>query len=124
MEQKKQKLTPQVMEDRLIDFASRVIDVVESLPPTPTGKHIGGQMLRSGTSPAMNYGEAQAAESRSNFIHKMKICLKELRETLVCLKIIVKRNWFPEGKLDSILVENNELVAIFIASTKTAVSKK
>ncbi len=124
MEQKKQKLTPQVMEDRLIDFASRVIDVVESLPPTPTGKHIGGQMLRSGTSPAMNYGEAQAAESRSDFIHKMKICLKELRETLVCLKIIVKRNWFPEGKLDSILVENNELVAIFIASTKTAVSKK
>ena len=124
MEQKQQKLTPQVMEDRLIDFASRVIDVVEALPPTPAGKHIGGQMLRSGTSPALNYGEAQVAESRSDFIHKMKICLKELRETLVCLKIIAKRNWFPEGKLDSILVENNELVAIFIASTKTAVSKK
>lgn len=79
MEQKQQKLTPQVMEDRLIDFASRVIDVVEALPPTSAGKHIGGQMLRSGTSPAMNYGEAQVAESRNDFIHKMKICLKELR---------------------------------------------
>lgn len=124
MEQKQQKLTPQVMEDRLIDFASWVIDVVEALPPTPAGKHIGGQMLRSGTSPAMNYGEAQVAESRNDFIHKMKICLKELRETLVCLKIIMKRNWFPEGKLDSLMIENNELVAIFIASTKTAVSKK
>jgi len=124
MEEKKQKLTPQVMEDRLIDFASRVIDVVEALPPTPAGKHIGGQMLRSGTSPALNYGEAQVAESRSDFIHKMKICLKELRETLVYLKIIEKRNWFPEGKLDSLMIENNELVAIFIASTKTAVSKK
>ncbi len=112
------------MEDRLIEFASQVIDVVEALPQTSAGKHIGGQMLRSGTSPALNYGEAQAAESRSDFIHKMKICLKELRETLVCQKIIVKRKWFPEGKLDFLLAENNELVAIFIASTKTAVSKK
>ena len=71
------------LEDRLIEFAVRIIALIESLPKTKVGKHVGGQLLRSGTSPAPNYGEAQGAESRSDFIHKMKICLKELRETRV-----------------------------------------
>ena len=71
------------IEDRLIDFAVRIIALIESLPKNKVGKHVGGQLLRSGTSPAPNYGEAQGAESRSDFIHKMKICLKELRETRV-----------------------------------------
>ncbi len=124
METNRKKLTPQEMEDRLIRFASRIIDLVESLPKTLSAKHLGGQVLRSGTSPALNYGEAQSAESRDDFIHKMKICLKELRETLVCLKIINTRNWFPQTKLASLLVENNELVSIFVASTKTAGSRK
>jgi len=124
MESSPKKMTPQEMEDRLIEFASRIIDIVETMPKTPASKHIGGQMLRSGTSPALNYGEAQAAESRDDFIHKMKICLKELRETLICLKLTVKRKWFPEGRLDALLKENNELVAIFIASTKTAIGKR
>ena len=68
------------LEDRLIDFAIRIIRVAESLPKTKVGNHIAGQLIRSGRSPAPNYGEAQSAESRLDFIHKMKISLKELRE--------------------------------------------
>ncbi|MBW2125944.1 MAG: four helix bundle protein [Deltaproteobacteria bacterium] len=64
------------LEDRLIDFAVRVIRTAESLPKTKVGRHIAGQLVRCGTSPAANYGEAQSAESRSDFIHKIKICLK------------------------------------------------
>ncbi len=94
--QKTYIMTPQELEDRLIDFASRIIDLVEALPKTPAGKHLGGQLLRSGTSPALNYGEARAAESGPDFRHKMKVCLKELRETYVCLRIIEKRKWFTE----------------------------
>lgn len=122
MESRK-KTTPQEIEERLIDFASRVIDLVEALPKSAAAKHLGGQILRSGTSPALNYGEAQAAESRDDFVHKMKICLKELRETLVCLKLIAKRNWFPENKLQPLVNENNELVSMFVASVKTAGNK-
>lgn len=120
----KQPPTPLETENRLIDFASRVIDLVEMLPKSAAGKHLGGQILRSGTAPALNYGEAQSAESRDDFIHKMKICLKELRETLICLKLISKRTWFAEGKLAALLGENNELVAMFVASTKTAAGRK
>jgi len=122
MAKNQKKVTSQDMEERLIDFASRIIDMVEALPKTPAAKHLGGQILRSGTSPALNYGEAQAAESREDFVHKMKVCLKELRETLICLKLITRRTWFPEGKLTSLLVESNELVSIFVASLKTATS--
>ncbi len=73
------------LEDRLIDFAVRIVRTAESLPKTKVGNHIAGQLIRCGTSPAPNYGEAQSAESRSDFIHKMKVCLKELRETRVWL---------------------------------------
>lgn len=120
----KQKFKPVELEYRLIEFASRILDMVEALPHTAAAKHLGGQILRSGTAPALNYGEAQSAESRDDFIHKMKICQKELRETLICLKLIETRKWFPEGKLAPLLDENNELVAIFVASTKTATGKK
>ena len=123
MEKDHKKVTPQEMEERLIEFASRIIDMVEALPRTAAAKHLGGQILRSGTSPALNYGEAQAAESRDDFVHKMKVCLKELRETLVCLKLVSKRNWFLEGKLTPLVAENNELVSMFVASTKTATSQ-
>jgi len=78
------------LEERLIEFAVQIIRTVESLPRTRVGNHIAGQLVRSGTSPASNYGEAQSAESRSDFIHKMKICLKELRETKVWLLMIIK----------------------------------
>jgi four helix bundle protein len=113
-------LETQETENRLIEFASRIIDLVEALPTTLAAKHLGGQIVRSGTSPALNYGEAQGAESKADFIHKMKICLKELRETFICLKIISKRTWFTDDRLTLLLAENNELIAIFVASTKTA----
>ncbi len=110
------------LETRLIEFASRVIDMAEKMPKTFAAKHVGSQIIRSSTSPAFNYGEAQGAESKEDFIHKMKICLKELRETLICLKLIEKRGWFVPGKLSELIKENNELVAIFVVSTKTATS--
>ncbi|MEZ6041854.1 MAG: four helix bundle protein [Planctomycetaceae bacterium] len=72
------------IEDRLIDFAVRVLNVTEALPNTKAGNHIAGQLVRSGMIAAPNYGEARAAESRRDFVHKMKVCLKELRETLIC----------------------------------------
>ena len=113
------------LEDRLIEFAVRTIILIESLPKTKVGKHVGGQLLRSGTSPAPNYGEAQGAESRSDFIHKMKICLKELRETRVWLKIIGKTKLIrPELKLKPLIEENNQLISIFVASIKTAKENK
>ena len=71
------------LQERLIEFAVRVLNVVESLPNSRVGNHVAGQLIRSGTSPAPNYGEAQSAESRKDFIHIMKVALKELRETLV-----------------------------------------
>jgi len=76
------------LEERLIQFALLIIDIVEMLPNTRAGNHIAGQLIRSGTSPAFNYGEAQVAESRDDFIHKMKICLKELKETHIAVQII------------------------------------
>ncbi|MCB0526666.1 MAG: four helix bundle protein [Lewinellaceae bacterium] len=111
-------------EKRLIRFATRVFNLSEKLPTSIIGKHLGAQIIRSASSPALNYGEAQAAESREDFLHKMKICLKELRETSVCLKLISERNWFPDEKLNSIIQENDELVSIFVASTKTISKNK
>ncbi len=108
------------LEERLIDFAVRCITVAEALPQTFAAKHIGGQVTRSGTSPALNYGEAQAAESRADFSHKMKVCLKELRETLIALKIIRRSNWLPESRLEPLMIENNELISIFVKSIATA----
>jgi four helix bundle protein len=108
------------LEDRLIAFAVRVIDTAEALPNTAAGKNLSGQIVRSGTSPALNYGEAQAAESRADFIHKMRICLKELRETFVCLKIIQRKEYFKEKQLEPLINENRELVSIFVRSIQTA----
>ena len=113
------------LEERLIDFAVRIIRIAESLPKTKVGNHIAGQLIRCGTSPAPNYGEAQGTESRSDFIHKMKICLKELRETKVWLKIIIRANLIkPKSKLEPDIIENDELISIFVASIKTARQNK
>jgi len=88
------------------------------------GNHIAGQLIRCGTSPAPNYGEAQSAESRSDFIHKMKVALKELRETRVWLFIIVRANLIrPTSKLEPLINENNELISIFVTSITTAKEK-
>ena len=113
------------LEERLIDFAVRVIRTTESLPKTKIGNHISGQLIRSGTSPASNYGEAQSAESRADFIHKMGIALKELRETRIWLLIIMKANLIkPVSKLDALSDENNQLISIFVTSIGTAKQNK
>jgi four helix bundle protein len=109
------------LESRLIDFAVNVIDMSESLPKTRAGNHIAGQLLRCGTSPAPNYGEAESAESRSDFIHKMKVCLKELRETKIWLIILLlSKLQKPEQQITSLLNENEQLILIFFSSVKTA----
>ncbi len=78
--------------DRLIEFAIRNIELVEQLPKNRAGNHIAGQLIRCGTSPTLNYGEVQSSESQKDFVHKMKIILKELRETNICLKIIKRKS--------------------------------
>ncbi|MDN3515824.1 MAG: four helix bundle protein [Candidatus Brocadia sp.] len=113
------------LEERLIDFAVRIIRTAESLPKIRAGNHIAGQLIRCGTSPAPNYGEAQSAESRSDFIHKIKVSLKELRETRIWLLMMVKANLIkPMSKLEPLINENNELISIFVTSVKTAKQKE
>ncbi|MCK4654668.1 MAG: four helix bundle protein [Candidatus Cloacimonetes bacterium] len=109
------------LQDRLIDYAVRIIHLSEALPNTKTGNHIHSQILKSGTSPAPNYGEAQSAESTADFIHKLKIALKELRETEVWLKIIMRAKLItPKDKLSPLLTETDELISIFVKSIETA----
>ena len=113
------------IEDRLINFAVLIIREAEGLPKTKAGNHISSQLIRCGTSPAPNYGEAQSAESRLDFIHKMKICLKELRETRIWLLMIEKASMVKnKSKFDSLLSENNELISIFVKSIRTAKENK
>jgi len=113
------------LQDRLIDFAVRIIKLSNALPETRAGKHICAQILRSGTSPAPNYGEAQSAESKADFIHKLKIALKELRETEIWLKIIVRSGLIqPLESLAPLLKETDELIAILFKSVKTAGKQK
>ncbi len=111
------------LEERLIDFVLKVDEVIENLPSTKLANHLSGQMVRSGTSPALNYGEAQSAESQRDFIHKMQVILKELRETRISLKIIIKKPLLNRKTVHPVLTENEELIAIFAQSVKTAKSK-
>ncbi len=109
------------LEERLIDFAVRIIHLANALPKSKIGNHISGQMIRSGTSPAPNYGEAQDAESRSDFIHKVKIILKELRETRIWLLMIAKAKLIRSvSKLQPLINECDELISIFVKSAQTA----
>ena len=108
------------LEERLIDYAVGIVRLAGELPETRAGRHICGQMLRSGTSPAPNYGEAQSAESRADFIHKLKLGLKELRETEIWLKMIVRADMLPiSGTVSPLLKETDELICILVASIKT-----
>ena len=108
------------LEDRLLDFAVDVIELTQSLPNTRAGNHIAGQLLRCGTSPLSNHGEVEAAESRKDFLHKLRICLKELRETKRWLRLVsrLKRLGDP-ANLPACLNEVEELIRIFAASVKT-----
>ena len=110
------------LEDRLISFAVQICLLTERFPPTAIAKHVSAQIIRSGTSPFANYGEAQAAESRQDFVHKLKVCLKELRETLAWLKFAERMNFCPD-QLDAAKRECDELVSIFVTSVRTATAK-
>jgi len=113
------------LEERLINFAVSIIELTNEMPDKKSANHLSGQIIRSGTSPALNYGEAQSAESRKDFIHKIKIVLKELRETFICLKIIERSRLYKNRqKLDKLLLENNELISIFVKSIETAQKNK
>src|SRR5467141_1521107 len=108
------------LEERLIDFAVRVINLSANLPRSPAGKHVAGQIMRSGTSPAPNYGEARGAESRADFVHKIRVVLKELNETSIWLRIIERSGILKAKLLIDIAQENGDLCKIFAASLKTA----
>jgi four helix bundle protein len=109
------------LEERLLEFASAVINLSEKLPNSRAGNHIAGQILRSGTSPYPNHGEAEDAESREDFIHKLKICLKELRETRRWTRLIKRKGWSKDDPtLSLILSESDELTRIFFSSIQTA----
>jgi four helix bundle protein len=109
------------LEERLVKFSVMVITLVETLPDNLPGRYISGQITRSGMSPALNYGEAQGAESMNDFIHKMKVSLKELRETFIALKIIKSKPLTKNTELlDACMIECNELISIFVKSIKTA----
>ena len=112
------------LEDRLIEYSSSVIELVGLLPNTKAGNHLGGQMIRCGIAPALLYGEAQCAESRSDFIHKMKVILKELRESLISLKLIERKKIYDLKIVTNVKDECNQLVAIFVKSIETAKKNK
>src|SRR5438045_9068880 len=113
------------LEDRLNSFTCSIINIVESLPNTRAGNYIVGQLIRSGHSPAFNYGEVQAAESRADFIHKLGICMKELKECRIAFKIIIKNQLIkPVSTLQDTYNETEELIAIIAKSIETARRKK
>jgi four helix bundle protein len=113
------------LEERLVKFSVMIITLVETLPDTLSGRYISGQITRSGMFPALNYGEAQGAESMNDFIHKMKVSLKELRETFIALKIIKTKPLSKKTELlDACMNECNELISIFVKSIKTAESNR
>src|SRR5437870_2976044 len=108
------------LEERLIEFAAGIIRFAEELPKTTTGRHIALQILRSGTAAAPNYAEARGAESRADFIHKLGIVQKELNETSVWLRIVLRINREKEDVIVAILQENVELAKIITASIRAA----
>jgi len=108
------------LEERLIDFAVRIIKRSAHLPKIPAGKHISGQILRSGTSPAPTYGEARGAESHADFVHKLGVVLKELNETCIWLRVIERGELVKPELLIDIIDESNQLCRIFTSSLKTS----
>lgn len=108
------------LENRLVKFAILMLELCEDLHKLRISGNLAAQLSRSGTAPAMLYGEVQAAESRADFIHKMKLVLKELRETRITLRIIYEKPILSNDKIKSGLKEANELIGIFTQSVKTA----
>ena len=108
------------LEERLLEYAARIIRLVEKLPDTRTGNHVAGQLLRSGTSALPNHAEAQAAESRKDFVHKLKICHKELRESRRWLRLIQRVPLLKAPAVEPLVQETEELIRIFSTSIRTA----
>ena len=108
------------LEERLLEFAARAGKVVDALPDSRLGRHVAGQLVRCGTSPAPNYGEACAAESRADFVHKLGIVLKELSETRIWLRLAVKSRLLPPKKLELLIDEATQLMNIIAKSIVTA----
>src|SRR5882724_6380417 len=117
-------MTSDELIDRLINFAARVGKVVDALPDTRMGRHIGGQLIRSGTSPAPNYEEACAAESRADFVHKLSISLKELRESRCWIRLIIKTEMLPEHRMGELFDECHQLCNIIAQSIVTAKKRR
>jgi four helix bundle protein len=108
------------LEDRLLEFAVAVVEQSDDLPNTRAGNHIAGQLLRCGTSPYGHHGEVESAESRKDFIHKLKVCLKELRETRRWLRLVSRlKNMNRDPRLVPCLAEAQELIRIFVTSVRT-----
>lgn len=112
------------LEERLINFAVRIIRLCEAMPKTVAGRHLSGQLARSGTSPAFNYGEARAAESTRDFVHKMRVVHKELNESNINLQIILRSELLPKQQLVSIMDECDQLCRISNTSIQTALGRK
>ena len=112
------------IQERLIDFAVSIIKFTTKLPKSTVGKHVSGQILRSGTSPAPNYAEARSAESSNDFIHKLKISLKELNETAVGLQIIIRSKMIPSKECMDLQKECDELCKIISASVRTSKKRR
>ena len=108
------------LEERLLNYAAEIIKFTEKLPNSRAGNHIAGQLLRSGTSPLSNHGEAEAAESHEDFVHKLKVCLKELRESLRWIRLVRKSRLLPDAETNRLESESDELVRIFVASLRTS----
>ena len=108
------------IQERLIDFAVRTVRLCGSLPRTQAARHVSGQLLRSGTAPAAHYAEARGAESTRDFVHKLRICLKELNESNIWLQIIQRSDMIPAGRLTELIQECRELSRIVNASIRTA----
>lgn len=113
------------LEDRLLDFAVRIIRVTESMKRTRAAVHVADQLLRSGTSPYGHHGEAESAESRADFLHKLRICAKELREARRWLRLVERAQLVAKPQLlAGIMAEAEELIRIFSASIRTAENNK
>jgi four helix bundle protein len=112
------------LEERLLDYAVRIIRLVDALPASRAGRHVGDQLLRCGTSPLANHGELQGAESRKDFIHKLGLCLKEIREARRWLRLIHRVPLLTPAKVDPLIAEREALIKIFAASIRTAERNK
>lgn len=110
------------LQERLIGFAVMIIKFCSKLPKTDAGRHVAGQLLRSGTAPAPHYGEARSAESKKDFLHKLRIALKELNETAVWLEIIERAEMVPKSEMAQIRAECDELCKILGASVRSVTS--